>query len=84
MRRIKKPVVRAKDDQTARVVPVVPRDGAGRNDPCICGSGKKFKRCCLTIGLVGKGEFIHHVALEAGPGAKRVQQVYLDTMFASR
>jgi uncharacterized protein YecA (UPF0149 family) len=20
----------------------------GRNDPCPCGSGKKFKRCCLT------------------------------------
>lgn len=20
----------------------------GRNDPCICGSGKKYKRCCLT------------------------------------
>jgi hypothetical protein len=20
---------------------------AGRNDPCPCGSGKKFKRCCL-------------------------------------
>jgi uncharacterized protein YecA (UPF0149 family) len=19
----------------------------GRNEPCICGSGKKFKRCCL-------------------------------------
>ena len=19
----------------------------GRNDPCCCGSGKKFKRCCL-------------------------------------
>jgi len=19
----------------------------GRNDPCICGSGKKFKNCCL-------------------------------------
>lgn len=19
----------------------------GRNDPCICGSGKKYKRCCL-------------------------------------
>ncbi|NMT18189.1 hypothetical protein HKA99_27985, partial [Vibrio parahaemolyticus] len=18
----------------------------GRNDPCICGSGKKFKKCC--------------------------------------
>jgi len=22
----------------------------GRNDPCFCGSGKKFKRCCLTTG----------------------------------
>jgi hypothetical protein len=20
----------------------------GRNDPCLCGSGKKYKRCCLT------------------------------------
>jgi tetratricopeptide (TPR) repeat protein len=20
----------------------------GRNDPCICGSGKKYKRCCLA------------------------------------
>ena len=19
----------------------------GRNDPCLCGSGKKFKRCCM-------------------------------------
>ena len=27
--------------------PIV-RDGAkvGRNDPCSCGSGKKFKKCC--------------------------------------
>ena len=22
----------------------------GRNDPCLCGSGKKFKKCCLTTG----------------------------------
>ncbi|MBF0383979.1 MAG: SEC-C domain-containing protein [Magnetococcales bacterium] len=20
----------------------------GRNDPCPCGSGKKFKKCCLN------------------------------------
>ncbi|MGD9881046.1 MAG: SEC-C metal-binding domain-containing protein [Reyranella sp.] len=20
----------------------------GRNDPCLCGSGKKAKRCCLA------------------------------------
>lgn len=29
------------------VKPQVPR-GTGRNDPCPCGSGKKFKRCCLN------------------------------------
>jgi hypothetical protein len=23
----------------------------GRNDPCPCGSGKKFKKCCLTVDL---------------------------------
>ena len=21
----------------------------GRNDPCPCGSGKKYKRCCLEV-----------------------------------
>lgn len=24
-------------------------DGAQRNGPCPCGSGKKFKRCCRTV-----------------------------------
>ena len=23
----------------------------GRNEPCPCGSGKKYKRCCLTKGV---------------------------------
>ena len=23
----------------------------GRNDPCPCGSGKKFKKCCLVSSL---------------------------------
>lgn len=23
----------------------------GRNEPCPCGSGKKFKRCCLGKGI---------------------------------
>ena len=22
----------------------------GRNDPCPCGSGKKFKKCCMRLG----------------------------------
>lgn len=27
-------------------VAVAPKPKAGRNEPCPCGSGKKFKRCC--------------------------------------
>ena len=26
-----------------------PYKGIGRNDPCPCGSGKKFKKCCLPL-----------------------------------
>lgn len=25
----------------------IPKPKIGRNDPCICGSGEKYKRCCL-------------------------------------
>jgi len=25
-------------------------DKVGRNDPCPCGSGKKFKKCCMPLG----------------------------------
>lgn len=28
--------------------PVNPHRNVGRNDPCPCGSGRKFKKCCLT------------------------------------
>jgi Protein of unknown function (DUF1186)/SEC-C motif len=30
-----------------------PFKGIGRNDPCPCGSGKKFKRCCLATARLG-------------------------------
>ena len=26
--------------------PIINKDKVGRNDPCPCGSGKKFKKCC--------------------------------------
>jgi preprotein translocase subunit SecA len=35
----KKPVVTARKDKKA-----------GPNDPCPCGSGKKFKKCCGSVG----------------------------------
>jgi len=28
----------------------------GRNDPCPCGSGKKFKRCCGGLSLAQRPE----------------------------
>jgi hypothetical protein len=27
--------------------PRIDYSGAGRNDPCPCGSGEKFKNCCI-------------------------------------
>jgi hypothetical protein len=27
---------------------------AGRNDPCPCGSGKKFKKCCESMMIAGR------------------------------
>lgn len=36
------------DAPRRNVVSFVPRDAeVGRNDPCPCGSGKKYKKCCL-------------------------------------
>ena len=29
--------------------PIVAQDKHNRNDPCPCGSGKKYKKCCSTI-----------------------------------
>jgi uncharacterized protein YecA (UPF0149 family) len=28
------------------VEPIKTQGGTGRNDPCPCGSGKKYKKCC--------------------------------------
>lgn len=29
--------------------PVSSEPKVGRNDPCPCGSGKKYKKCCLSV-----------------------------------
>ncbi len=33
-------------DDSIKKQPVVKKDKVGRNDPCPCGSGKKYKKCC--------------------------------------
>ncbi len=34
-------------DGTVKKKPAVKKQKIGRNDPCPCGSGKKYKNCCL-------------------------------------
>lgn len=34
------------DRVVPKVVPVVNKNKVGPNDPCVCGSGKKYKKCC--------------------------------------
>ncbi|MFZ4547159.1 MAG: SEC-C metal-binding domain-containing protein [Bacteroidales bacterium] len=33
-------------DNLSETKPVPAAPKIGRNDPCTCGSGKKFKKCC--------------------------------------
>ena len=39
---------------------VNPFRSVGRNDPCPCGSGKKFKKCCLDSERQGKPQSVLH------------------------
>jgi preprotein translocase subunit SecA len=39
-------VVENRGDEEAPAQPVRVKQTIGRNDPCPCGSGKKYKRCC--------------------------------------
>lgn len=34
------------DESNNKVLPVKAAPSIGRNEPCQCGSGKKFKKCC--------------------------------------
>ncbi len=42
----------------------------GRNDPCPCGSGKKYKRCCAEKDI----ERLHHSSHVAGKTIEEVEQ----------
>ena len=41
-------------DKTVKRQPQVRKAKVVRNDPCPCGSGKKYKNCCLDKDLAGK------------------------------
>ena len=54
---------------------------AGRNDPCPCGSGRKFKACCIdnrTTPIEARAGWLHHKIVTFGlrPGRRlRVEQL---------
>ncbi|NLN83994.1 MAG: preprotein translocase subunit SecA [Firmicutes bacterium] len=43
---VAKPIDPATQPSEGRKAPVKSKKKVGRNDPCPCGSGKKYKRCC--------------------------------------
>nr|WP_279600031.1 SEC-C metal-binding domain-containing protein [Bacillus sp. B19-2] len=48
----RKPVIALSSAQNPQpatnVIDFKSRKAIGRNDPCPCGSGKKYKKCCLN------------------------------------
>jgi hypothetical protein len=46
-RRRSHPLFGARRGQGSRTYKKKPLEDVGRNDPCPCGSGKKYKKCCL-------------------------------------
>ncbi len=47
-------------------------DKPGRNDPCPCGSGKKFKKCCEMRPIPKK----INAQLLSGDGAAKVSSLF--------
>ena len=45
-KQVVKPTGTNRSDETAKVHTKVKKEKIGRNDPCPCGSGKKYKNCC--------------------------------------
>lgn len=42
------------EDVGLRTEPIRVGPKTGRNEPCPCGSGKKYKKCCFATGAAGK------------------------------
>lgn len=47
-------IMQAMANYKATHTPKIKEYKIGRNDPCVCGSGKKYKNCCLSTGKYEK------------------------------
>ena len=45
-KQVVKPTGTNRSDETVKAHTKVKKEKIGRNDPCPCGSGKKYKQCC--------------------------------------
>jgi hypothetical protein len=59
------------------VRPIVRRaDHIGRNDPCPCGSGKKFKKCCMVKNTIEEETDLSHSSALSGPFPGKAKPKY--------
>lgn len=49
----------------------------GRNDPCSCGSGKKYKQCCIKKPSSGLGRKFKATVLSSKPSEKEQEQPHM-------
>jgi preprotein translocase subunit SecA len=46
---VEQPIEETKDFTKKKINPKMPEKKMGRNEPCYCGSGKKYKHCCGAL-----------------------------------
>jgi len=51
----------------------MPKNAPGRNDPCPCGSGKKYKKCCIDKEPVARAPAPDRSAWESYPLAEQAK-----------
>ncbi|MEX1012179.1 MAG: SEC-C metal-binding domain-containing protein [Waddliaceae bacterium] len=55
----------------------------GRNDPCPCGSGKKYKQCCLKKKLPGGGRKFSAKIIKSGVSLHKQEVDLMERTFGS-
>ena len=60
-------------------------DKIGRNDPCPCGSGKKYKQCCMKNKLpLGKRKFKASVISSGKKGVDLMERTFGNAIRAAK
>ena len=52
----------------------------GRNDPCPCGSGKKYKKCCLLLQQAAEAAQAAHPPMDGGDASFHLAELEIDRL----